>query len=92
MRIESYIPSLYMHCLANSAAAAVRSVVPLGPVAAAVAETSFVAGSIFGALPVAIAVFPQEMRVATSSLEPEFQGLKDASGKPIDYVLCNKGL
>ena len=53
---------------------------------------SEMAGSIFGALPVAIAVFPQEMKISTSSLEPEFQGLKDSSGKPIEYVLCNKGL
>jgi len=72
--------------------AAVRSVVPLGPIAAAVAETCFVAGSIYGALPVAIAVFPQEMKIDTSVLEPEFQNAVDASGKKIEYVLCNKGL
>merc|ERR1712196_350388 len=54
--------------------AALKAVVPLGPIAAAVAETSFVAGSIFGALPVAIAVFPREMRISVSDLEPEFKG------------------
>ena len=72
--------------------AAVRSVVPLGPIAAAVAETTFVAGSIYSALPVAIAVFPQEMKVPVSALEPEFQDKVDGSGKKIEYVLCNKGL
>ena len=70
--------------------AAVRTVVPLGPIAAAVAETTFVAGSIYGALPMAIAVFPQEMKVAASALEPEFQAV--LAEKKIDYVLCNKGL
>ena len=72
--------------------AALRSVVPLGPIAAAIAETTFVAGSIFGALPVAIAVFPQEMKIDTSVLEPEFQSRVDKKGNKIEYVLCNKGL
>jgi len=74
------------------AMAAVRSVVPLGAVAAAVCETAFVAGSIATALPAAIAVFPQEMKISTSVLEAEFQGAVDASGKKVEYVLCNKGL
>lgn len=74
------------------AMAVVRSMIPLGAVAGAVAETGFVAASIAGALPVAIAVFPQEMRIATSGLEPQFQNLVDAQGKKIEYVVCNKGL
>ena len=74
------------------AMAAVRSVVPLGAIAAAVCETAFVAGSIAGALPVAIAVFPQEMKIDTSVLEPEFQDVKDGKGELVKYVLCNKGL
>lgn len=72
--------------------AALRSVVPLGPVMSAVAEVGFVAGAIFGALPAAIAVFPQEMKIDVSALEPEFRSKTDGSGKPIEYVLCNKGL
>ena len=32
------------------------------------------------------------MRVATSALEPEFQHATDGAGKPIEYVVCNKGL
>ena len=71
---------------------AVRSVLPLGAIAAAAAETCFVAGSIYGALPVAIAVFPQEMKIDVNVLEPEFRQAKDKSGKAIEYVLCNKGL
>ena len=69
-----------------------QSAVALGPIAAAAAETCFVAGSIYGALPFAIAVFPQEMKVDVNQLEPEFQGLKGKDGTPIGYVLCNKGL
>ena len=71
---------------------ALHSAVPLGTVAAVAAQTVFVAGCSGFALPVAIAVFPQEMKIATSALEPEYQNAKDGSGKPIEYVLCNKGL
>mmetsp|Transcript_535 Transcript_535/g.1505 ORF Transcript_535/g.1505 Transcript_535/m.1505 type:complete len:356 (-) Transcript_535:161-1228(-) len=69
-----------------------KSVVPLGFYASAVAEFVFVCCSIYGALPMAIAVFPQEMQIDVGVLEPEFQGLKGKDGKPIAYVLCNKGL
>lgn len=60
--------------------------------AAVGAEVGLVAASIFGALPLAIAVFPQEMKLAVSGLEPEFQGRTDASGKPVEFVFANKGL
>jgi len=72
--------------------AALRSVVPLAGAAAVAAETSLVAGSIFGALPLAIAIFPQEISISVSSLEPEFQNLRTKEGAPIDVVYCNKGL
>ena len=71
---------------------AIASAVTLGPAAAVVAEVGLVAGSIYGALPLAIAVFPQEMKIATSALEVEFQNAVDAAGDPIEYVVCNKGL
>jgi tricarboxylate carrier len=74
------------------AMAAISSVVPLGPLVAAAVETCLVAGSIYGALPMAIAVFPQEMVIPVTSLEPEFQHRKDKKGKLITEVLCNKGL
>ena len=74
------------------AMAAIRTVVPLSGVAAVVAETGLVAGSIYGALPLAIAIFPQEISIPVASLEPEFQNLKGSNGKPLEYVVCNKGL
>ena len=63
---------------------ALRSVVPLGFIAGVAAETTFVAGSSATALPLAIAVFPQEMKIEISALEPEFQQAKDATGQPIE--------
>ena len=74
------------------AMAAIRTVVPVSGVAAVVAETCLCGASIFGALPLAIAIFPQEISIPVSSLEPEFQSLKTKSGKLIDHVVCNKGL
>ena len=71
---------------------ALSSAIYLGPIANVAAQTCFVAGCSAFALPVAIAVFPQEMRIATSALEPEFQNAKDAQGQPLEYVVCNKGL
>lgn len=60
--------------------------------AAMLAETALIAGSLFFALPYAIAVFPQEMKIATTALEPEFQNRTDSAGRPIEHVVCNKGL
>eukprot|EP00962_Isochrysis_galbana_P041043 scaffold14964_cov146-Isochrysis_galbana.AAC.1 len=74
------------------AMAAISAAVSLGPLAAAAAETCLVAGSIYGALPMAIAVFPQEMVIPVASLEPEFQNRKNKKGELITEVLCNKGL
>lgn len=72
--------------------AALRSRMALGTIGAVVAQTAFVAGCSGVALPCAIAFFPQEMKIATSALEPEFQHATDALGRPVEYVLCNKGL
>ena len=74
------------------AMAALRTVVPLTGIAALAAETCLTAGSIYGALPVAIAIFPQEISIPTSALEPEFQNLKKKDGSLITSVVCNKGL
>lgn len=53
-------------------------------------------GLIFGtslvALPFALAVFPQRRTLPVSSLEPQFQGLKDAEGKPITSLEFNRGI
>ncbi|KAI9178793.1 Sideroflexin FSF1 [Blastocladiella emersonii ATCC 22665] len=51
-----------------------------------------VAGSLMTALPCAIALFPQQARVAVADLEPKFHGLRDEEGKPITHVYYNKGL
>merc|ERR1712003_411215 len=60
------------------AMAGLRTLIPLisqvRPLAVA-AEVSLVATSIFFALPVAIAIFPQEIQIPTSALEPEFRNL-----------------
>ena len=45
------------------------------------------------ALPFAVALFPQHVRVASSQLEPEFRDLKDAqSGLPLTSFVFNKGV
>lgn len=69
-----------------------RSLLRVGSPAAVVAETTLVAGSISFALPPCIALFPQQMAISTSRLEPEFQNRIDRDGKPVDHVVCNKGL
>ena len=61
--------------------AALHSVVPLGAVGGIVAQTVFVATCSGCALPLAIAIFPQEIAIPTSALEPEFQGLVGIDGQ-----------
>jgi hypothetical protein len=51
-----------------------------------------IALSLMTALPAAIAVFPQVGELETSSMEKEFQGLKDSQGHPIKKLYFNKGL
>mmetsp|Transcript_81791 Transcript_81791/g.227745 ORF Transcript_81791/g.227745 Transcript_81791/m.227745 type:complete len:386 (-) Transcript_81791:195-1352(-) len=57
-----------------------------------VAECVLITGAIAGMLPVALAILPQEMEISTSSLEAEFQNLRDAKGDLITVVYANKGL
>jgi len=72
--------------------AALRSVTSVGAIGSVASTTAFVAGASAVALPLAIAVFPQEMHIPISALEPDFQHAKDSRGQPVEYVLCNKGL
>jgi len=44
------------------------------------------------ALPAAIALFPQTISVAASSLEPQFHNLKDSKGNTISRLYYNRGL
>lgn len=59
-------------------------------------ETVVNIGLIFGtslvALPFALAVFPQRRTISVSSLEKEFQNLKDKNGENISKVEFNRGI
>jgi len=43
-------------------------------------------------LPAALALQPLQMELDVSSLEPEFQSMKDKSGQPIKFVYASKGM
>merc|ERR1712187_516451 len=45
-----------------------------------------------GAASVALSILPTTMEINVSSLEPQFQNLKDSKGNPITKVYANKGL
>jgi hypothetical protein len=46
-----------------------------------------------GALPFAVALFPQTGRIAAADLEPQFQGRVSAkTGRPVEYYTYNKGV
>lgn len=64
---------------------------PAGAVAV-VAELALITVCISGMLPVALSILPTTMELNVSSLEPEFQNLKDSKGNPITTVYANKGL
>ncbi|KAI9489683.1 Tricarboxylate/iron carrier [Zychaea mexicana] len=55
-------------------------------------NVGLIALSMFTSLPLAIATFPQISSLDTSSMEKEFQNLKDDNGKPISRLYYNKGL
>ena len=81
------LPPLAMLALRTAA-----PVIKAGSIAAIAAESTFVASALYFALPYAIAIFPQEIAIPTSALEPEFQGLRAKNGSLITQVVCNKGL
>jgi tricarboxylate carrier len=56
------------------------------------AELGIISACLGIGLPIAISMFPQKSLVPVKELEPEFQNLKDKSGKPIDTLTFNKGL
>ena len=46
-----------------------------------------------GALPFAVALFPQTGRIAAADLEPEFRGRVSAATKrPVEFYTYNKGV
>lgn len=56
------------------------------------AELAAIAVSLAFGVPFAIALFQPTMEVPVSRLEPEFQGLKDKTGRPVESVFFHKGL
>eukprot|EP00281_Chroomonas_sp_CCMP1168_P011816 CAMPEP_0206283832 /NCGR_PEP_ID=MMETSP0047_2-20121206/40443_1 /ASSEMBLY_ACC=CAM_ASM_000192 /TAXON_ID=195065 /ORGANISM="Chroomonas mesostigmatica_cf, Strain CCMP1168" /LENGTH=326 /DNA_ID=CAMNT_0053714229 /DNA_START=52 /DNA_END=1032 /DNA_ORIENTATION=- len=59
---------------------------------APVANLAVIVASVWGALPFAIGLFPQECSMPVSKLEKEFQGLRDKAGKEVVNVTFNKGV
>lgn len=57
-----------------------------------VTELAVLTGLLMVVVPMAIAVFPQEVIAPVSSLEPEFHHLNDKQGYPIQTLTYNKGL
>ena len=55
-------------------------------------EVAVIAGALAGALPVALASFPQRAEFISRDLEPQFQNLTDAAGRRIEKFYTNKGL
>ncbi|CEL97120.1 unnamed protein product [Vitrella brassicaformis CCMP3155] len=55
-------------------------------------EVSIISLSLWGALPAAIALFPQKMKLSVTHLEPSFHELRTEDGEPVTEVLLNKGL
>jgi len=65
---------------------------PPAGVASAVTELILITVCISGMLPVALSILPTTMELNVSSLESQFQNLKDSTGNPITKVYANKGL
>jgi hypothetical protein len=57
-----------------------------------VAELAVITASMAVALPVALALQPQEMTIAVTELEPRFHDITDADGQPVTHVYAQKGL
>ena len=62
-----------------------------GPVAI-VLELGTIAACLSVGLPAALALQPLQMELPVEGLEPSFQGLKSADGKPITHVYASKGM
>lgn len=68
------------------------SVVKSNPRLRAPIEVAVVTACLWGCLPGAIGLFPQQSSAHVSTLEPRFRSLKTKDGKPVEYVYFNKGL
>merc|ERR1711862_76119 len=70
----------------------IMQMLPVTGTVAMITELGVIISCLAVALPCALAILPQDMELDVASLEPEFQNLKDASGKAITRVVANKGL
>jgi hypothetical protein len=65
---------------------------PKGNVGLTVFRLALIYVSLQGALPTALAVFPQTITLKADELEDKFKSLKDTHGNPIETFYSNKGL
>jgi hypothetical protein len=60
---------------------------------AAVSCAAVISGCLLGALPLAIAVFPQEVKLQASQLEPKFHNIiSPTTGQRVQTFVYNKGV
>jgi hypothetical protein len=55
-------------------------------------EVSLIALELYVAVPLGIALYPQQGRIKAEEVEPIYQNLKDENGNLIKEFLFNKGL
>lgn len=90
-RIALPVPVLMAPPLVTSAVNA-AGLMPKNPRLQMLVNVGIVTACLWGALPLAIGIFPQEMEVPVTELEPEFHDLKNAAGDKINSLFFNKGL
>jgi len=77
---------------AVEALAAKAGLVPQGKLPLTMFRLALIYLALQGALPAALAVFPQRVTYDVSELEEPFRHLKDSQGRPITTLHSNKGL
>lgn len=68
------------------------ALLPKNPRLRLAVELAAITGSLAGALPVCMSLFPQTATFKATELEPQFQNVKDGDGRPISSFQTNKGL
>jgi len=73
---------------------AIMSMLPLVPATLphTMVSLAVITASMAVALPMALAIEPGQMTLEASSLEPQFQNVKDSKGNPISTFYASKGL
>lgn len=80
------LPHLIMRGLAK------LTLLPTSPRLRLAVELTAITGSLAGALPVCMALFPQTASYKATDLEPKFHNLRDVQGRPILIFYAKKGL